>query len=272
MAVITISRQTNSLGDEIAKKVAGDLGYDLIGRQQIEQALTGLGLPATEMEKYDEKKPSIWDSLVIQQNTFMYLIRAAIFDFAEQNNAVILGRGAQILLKDLPGTLRVRIVAPMAVRLNRIMADGGYDEKSAERVLRQNDRDSSGFIRVFFNADLNASTHYDLVINTETLSIDTASRMIASAVQSTEFKHLNGDRSSKLADLSLQQKAEAAIMAIQKGNKLFLNVAEVHNGIVTLKGTTDSVATREACTQAISNIRGVRRVINEISVVTPVYC
>ena len=271
MAVITISRQMVSFGDEIAKKVAEDLGYELIDKQSIGQALASLGLPAAETEKYDEKKPSIWDSLVIQQNKFMYLIRAAIYDFAGKDNTVILGRGAQALLADLPGTFHVRIVAPMEVRIGRLRVQGGIDAKNAERLLRQSDRDSSGFIRAYFSADWDDADYYDLVINTKHLSIDMAAGMIASAVQSIEFQTDAGNRSAKLADLSLQQQAEVAIMEIHRGNKLFISVANVENGVATLKGTTDSAAVKEECALAISKIGGIRQVKNEISVMTAFY-
>jgi cytidylate kinase len=270
MAIITVSRQLYSFGDEIAKKVADDLGYDLIDKEKIGEALAMLGLPATELERFDEKKPSIWASLASQHNRFSYLMKAAIYDFAQNNETLILGRGAQILLKDLPGTLHVRVVAPLKVRLGRIMEHEGYDEKNGERVLRQGDRDSSGYIRSFFNADWNDPDYYDLLINTKTISIDTAAGMMMNAVRSAEFKSDPDERSDKLAALSLQQKAEAVIMEVQRGNNIYVAVTDVDRGIVTLRGTTNSTMVKDDCGLAISKITGVREIKNEIAVIKAV--
>ena len=271
MAIITVSRQVYSNGDEIARQVADDLDYNLIEKEKIGEALANLGLPATEVERFDEKRPSIWDSLAVQHTRFLHLMRAVIYDFARRNDTIILGRGAQILLKDFPGTLPVRIVAPMGVRLKRLMEREGCDEKDGEKVLRQSDKDSSGYIQSFFAADWNDHDYYDLVINTKTISIEMAGGMISNAIHFTEFMSDPEERSRRLSALSLQQKAEAAIMAALRGNRIYVAVAEVDEGMITLRGTADSEAVIDACEKAISKIAGVRGIKNEIALLKSVY-
>ena len=270
MAIITVSRQFFSLGDEIAKKVADDLGYDLIDKKKIGEALAVLGLPAGDLERFDEKKPSIWDSLAIQKNRFLYLMKAVIFELAGRNRTLILGRGAQFLLKDLPGIMRVRIVAPFDVRLGRLMAYEDYDEKTADRMLRQHDRDSSGYIRSFYSADWNDPDGYDLLINTRTIAIGTATKMIYDAIQATEFRSDPNERAERLAALSLQYKAEAVIMELQRGSRIYVAVTDVTHGVVTLRGSTDSEAVREECASAVAAIKGVSEIVNDIAVVKAV--
>ena len=271
MAIITVSRQRYSLGDEIAEKVADDLGYDFIDKEKIGEALAKLGLPVSQMERFDEKKPSIWDSLAIQHNKFSCLMKAVIYDYAGRNNALILGRGAQFLLKNFPGVLHIRIVAPFEVRLGRLMEHDGYDEKKGEKVLRQADRDSSGYIRSFFNADWNDSDYYDLVINTKTISIGTATGMITSAIHSAEFKIDPKHQLGKLATLSLQQKAEVVIMDVKRGNNIYATVADINEGIITLAGTADSKTVKDECGMAVSKIAGVKGIKNEIIVLKAGY-
>jgi cytidylate kinase len=271
MAIITVSRQCFSLGDEIAKNVADDLGYDFIDKQRIGGALAQLGLPAAEMDRFDEKKPSVWDTLATHHTKFLFLMRAAIYDFARKNDTLILGRGAQVLLKDLPGTLHVRIVAPMQVRLERLMAQAGYDEKNGEKVLRQSDRDSAGYIRSFFGEDWNDPDFYDMVINTKAISMSTAAAMITSTIQSSEFKSDPDAQLEKLAVLSLEQQVEVAIMEVQRGNTIYVAVTNIEDGIITLSGTTDSEAVREDCVRAVAKIKDVKGVKNQIMVVKAAY-
>lgn len=271
MAIITVSRQRYSWGDEISKKVADDLGYDFIDKEKIGEALALLGLPASQMERFDEKKPSIWDALAIQHEKFSCLMKAVIYDFAAKDDALILGRGAQVLLKNFPGVLHLRIVAPFKVRLKRMMEQDGYDEKNGEKVLRQRDRDSSGYIRAFYNADWNDPDYYDLVINTATLSSGTATEMIMRTIHSAEYRDAPGQRPDKLAALSLQYKAEAVIMELHRGSNIYVSVTNVDDGVITLGGTTDSETVKNECGLAISKIAGVRGVNNHIMVAKPVY-
>ena len=54
MAIITVSRQLGSLGDEIAQNVANDLGYEYVNKTKIGEAFAIQGVPHIEIEKYDE--------------------------------------------------------------------------------------------------------------------------------------------------------------------------------------------------------------------------
>lgn len=69
MAVITISRQMESLGDQIAKAVAEKLRYNYVDKVKISDALMEQGLTASDFEKFDEKKPHIWQSLFHQKKS-----------------------------------------------------------------------------------------------------------------------------------------------------------------------------------------------------------
>ena len=182
MAIITISRQKGSLGDEIARAGAETLQYAYGDKQKLSDAVADQGLPAPEFEKFDGKKPSIWQSMSDQKKRFTFLLRAAVYDFAKSGDAVILGRGGQALLKDIPGTLHVRIVAPMDIRCRRLMDQEAIDLKSCEQRLIQTDRDSSGFIRSFFDIDWSDESLYDLLLNTRAMTVATAASLVATVM------------------------------------------------------------------------------------------
>ncbi len=188
MAVITVSRQMGSLGTEIAQILADRLQYEYVDKDKIGQILATYGLPEPDLEKFDEKKPPFWDSWQIQRRKFLHFLEAVIFDLARKGNVVIVGRGGQVLLKDLPGVLHLRVTAPFEVRLKRILALKTGDEKQAARILRRNDRDSGGFIRSFFDQDWDDPNLYDLLINTRKISAATAAKMILSAARSPEIQ------------------------------------------------------------------------------------
>jgi cytidylate kinase len=262
MAIISISRQIGSLGDEIAKLAADQLGYELIEKSQISEILAKHGFSASDVDKYDEKKPSLLQTLSIQKKIFAHLIRTAVYELAAKENVMIVGRGAQVILKDIPGTLHVRVIAPYAARVGRLMEQMGYENKKAQWLIRQSDRDSSGYIRTYFDASWDDSDLYDLVINTRTMTMSSGVEMILSAVGTDEFRK-SPQVSEKLIDLALTQKVKAVLLEVAGVEVVNL---EVQKGAVNMIGSAISIEAKEECEKAISNIRGIAEVNNQLNV------
>jgi cytidylate kinase len=265
MSVITVSRQLGSQGVEIAKAIASRFNYQYVDKEKIGIALADRGLPRMEIEKLDEKKPPFWDSWAIDRNKFFHHLQMIIYGFAQKNNAVIVGRGGQILLKDLPGVLQVRVIAPFEVRIRRVMEQQRVKEKQAIRLLRRSDEDSAGFIRSFFNADWEDPRLYDLVINTQKLSVDSAVMMILEAIQAPEIKKGEKKTERKLADLILFQRVESTLMALLGVGLAYIYI-NVEEGVVLLDGTVNSGTDLANCERAVASIEGVERVNNHLSV------
>jgi cytidylate kinase len=262
MAIITISRQVGSLGDEIAKAVAHKLGCGCIGKTQISESLSDKGFAASDIEKYDEKKPSIWQSISIQKKKFSHLIRAAVYEVAAQENVVIVGQGGQTILKNFPGILHVRVMAPSATRVKRLMAKMQCDEHEAGRIISQLDHDRSGYVSAYFDADWDDKDLYDLVINTRTMSLDACVAIITCALEADEFKK-SPQVDQKFSELALIQQVEAALVKIPG---LEVSDIGVENGIVNLSGSVKSSEAKDECENAVLNIEGVTGVNNQLTV------
>jgi hypothetical protein len=131
MSVITVSRQLGSFGTEIAQRVAEKLNYEYLDKEKIEKALADYGLPAPVVERFDEKKPPFWDLWQIQRRKFLYFIQAVIYDFARKGHIVIVGRGGQVLLRDLPGVRMLESLPP-----SRFGFDGSWSRKGRKRDRR----------------------------------------------------------------------------------------------------------------------------------------
>ncbi len=265
MSMITISRQLGSLSTEIARGVAEKMNYEYVDKEKIGKILADFGFGAPELEKFDEKKPPFWDSLSIQRTKFLHSIQAAIYDFARKGQVVIVGRGGQVLLKNVPGTLHIRIFAPFDLRLKRLVESERIDEKHAVRTLQQSDHDAAGYMLSFFNAALNDATLYDLLINTEKLSPATAIQMIIVSLQSREIQEGVEKGKEKVAELALVQKAEAKLVPIL-GSDLHHVEIQAEKGVVFLKGAVTSSVLKEECERTVAALEGVERVENQLSV------
>ena len=265
MAVITVSRQLASLGTEIAQKAADVLHYEFVDKEKIAKALAAYGLPEPELDKFDEKKPPLWDSLQMQRRKFLHFLQAVIYDYARKGKVIVAGRGGQVLLRDIPGALHLRIVAPFECRLRRFLEQEGGDEKQAARILRRSDRDSAGFLRSFFDVDWDDPGLYDLVINTQKVSVEAAVQIILEAHRSPQVQENGKKAEEKLLDIALGQRVEATLMDLLGIEVRHVNI-EVAGGTVTLRGAVGSGKDKENCERAAAGLEGVKRVENQLFV------
>ena len=265
MAVITMSRQIGSLGTEIARESARLLGYDYVDKEKMEKLLADSGFPEPEIQKFDEKKPPFWDSWSLERRKFLHSAQAIIYELAHKGRVVIVGRGGQVLLKDVPGILHVRVISPFEARVKRMTETEGFEEKQAARFIRQGDQESFGFIHTFFHVNWDDPCLYDLIINTAKISVGTAIQWITTAVQSPDLAGREEEARVRLADLALVQRAEARLMDVV-GNDIRLVEIEAKKGVVTLKGSVASARGRENCEKAVSALGGVLRVENHLNV------
>lgn len=263
MPVITVSRQLGSFGTEIAKLLCKNFHCKYLDKESLEEAFAEHGIPKESVERYDEKKPGIWDIFKTDKARYLHFLKGAIFEFARKGNCVVLGRGGQYVLKDLRGVLHVRVVAPLESRIGRIMKRYDCDERHAARIIEHNDHERAGFHKFFFDGNWEETSLYDLVINTGSLSSEAAARLILDVANGAELMARQKETNLKLTDLSLEHRIKTDIIYTEKVSVQFLEIA-ADNGVVTLSGIaadSDDVGRCEQIAAAGDDVKAVR---NEI--------
>lgn len=183
MAVITISRQMGSLGFEIAETVAAQLGYQLVWRELINQAAQRAKAPEVALATIDELgllgiRPSNRARAAYHE-----AVAQVMSELAREGNVVIVGRAGQVILRDYPGVFHVRIVAPRELRCRRITQSLHITPEAAAAQVDASDHNRKNYCRRYYRIDWDDPTQYDLVINTNRLSIDEAVALIRQAIQ-----------------------------------------------------------------------------------------
>jgi cytidylate kinase len=263
MPVITISRQLGSLGTDIAQLLSKHFKCNYLDKESLEETFGEYGIPKESVERYDEKKPGFWDLFKTDKARYLHFMKGAIYEFARKGNCVILGRGGQVVLGDLPGVLHVRVVAPMETRIERTKKHFECDEQNAEKIIQHSDHERAGFHKFFFDYDWEDPTLYDLVINTGTFSAETSAALIKEAVYTGELKTVQKETRLKLTDLSLGHEIKTAIIYNEKVPIQFLEVS-ANQGVVTLSGIVPNNDDVEQCEKIARTIKGVKDLRNEI--------
>ena len=109
-------------------------------------------------------------------------LQSVIREVAGNQPIVIRGRGSQFILKDHPGTLHVLIIAPLEIRVKRVMKSQKIDESATQKQIAHFDSSRREFIKRYFKAEMNDPVYYDLVLNTEHLNFEAAASIVTSAL------------------------------------------------------------------------------------------
>jgi cytidylate kinase len=183
MAVVTVSRQLGSAGDYIASLVASMLAYRLVSKQSIIVEARKRQLIHPEAAEVGEGKPPLLERFDRKKSRAVYAMRSILREIATKGNAVIVGRGGYVELRDYAGVFKVRIIADSETRVARLKRENGIDRAQAVKMLKQSDKERAQYVKHFFLADSSDPGLYDLVINTSKIPPDVAANLIVQAVR-----------------------------------------------------------------------------------------
>lgn len=145
------------------------------------------------MDSYPvERDAAFEEDLIPTETETLSFFQQVIEKLWKLDNVVIVGRGSQMVLADLPNTLHVRFVAPVADRIERVMADQGIVYPLAEKEVEAADKQHAQYIKHCYDADWADTKHYDLVLNTGSMSDEQAAKVVIAAVHNQEVKTQNG--------------------------------------------------------------------------------
>lgn len=267
MPIISISRQLGVGGDYIGVKVAERLGCAYIDKEKIIDLANQRGILMPELELLDEKKPSLFNRIFRDRlSIYFHLLQSVIYDYARKGNVVIVGRGGMILLKDVPGTLKIKLISGHQERVERIMEREHLGRELAEELIRESDKNRSGYIRYIFNADWMDPLLYDMVINTSHLDLDTTAEMVIQAICSPQLEQKREEAHRILEELALAKRVEVALMVAKDIDSRYISVTATTERRIILRGTVSLDSEREAAEVVARNLEDVSAVENLISV------
>ena len=111
------------------------------------------------------------------------LIQDAIDELASRGNVVIVSHAASFALTQRSDVLRVLVTASPETRAGRISESRGLDSKEAEKTIKSADASRADYLRRFYGVGSELPTHYDLVVNTDALSVEEAADLVAQAAR-----------------------------------------------------------------------------------------
>lgn len=270
MAIICISHEMGAGGPEIGQHLARQLGYRYIDQELISDAAHRYGLLEEKLSHLDETKPSLFERFDAETRRYITVIQTALYEFAEADNVVLMGRGGQWLLRGIPHVLRLRVMAPFELRVKRLgkKLSGQMGEQTNPRTItdmvRRDDSEKAGRMRYLYEVDLRDPALYDVVINTEKVTVEGAVELVAGLARRPELGATPA-AAQLVADRSLASRVQVALATHPETRKYRITV-EARAGVVTLEGT----AALEEAVDVARTVDGVREVKTQQVEIPPI--
>jgi cytidylate kinase len=187
---ITVSSPAGSGGLELAHAVAEALGWQVFDRQILTSISEDTRIQEDVLAHLDQKAMGpvneylarLLDPRIPGRARFHREMIRVIWGLAQQGNAVILGRGANWFL-DARFGLRVRAVAPIELRAERIAVRDGIDPDAARDKAITRDAQQADFIRQGYGQDISDPLGYDLILNLTHMDQETAVELTLAALR-----------------------------------------------------------------------------------------
>ncbi len=236
MAILTISRESGVGGEEIGMAVAEKLGYEYVAKDSIFREIGEHGEKWLKWSKeLDNHKPSLWERFDHSFVGYVALKESIMYQHAMKNNVVLMGRGGNWMLSDMPHALRIRIVAPEEKRAENVVRKEAIDLKTARKMLAESDEERSAYLKSIYHKDWTKPEYYDIVFDTGDMTVEDVVRMILDEIEAKD-KKFTPKAQEQLTQLALASKVKAQIIT---GLSSFIPTLEVlHDGKeIVLKGT-----------------------------------
>jgi cytidylate kinase len=188
MAVLLISRGTMSGGELLARCLTHTAGVRCVTREDLLASVNRHGELATRVTTEIERAARAYEEFSESRRPYKILMRHALLEYARQGNLAYLGYSGHLLVEGIAHFVRVRLLAPLDLRVRMTMGRLGCDRGAAEDYIRKADEERLRWARFMYGKNIRDPSLYDLCVNIERMSIPTVCSMLTHAVQEKELQ------------------------------------------------------------------------------------
>jgi cytidylate kinase len=239
MSVITISRGSFTGGKMLAECLSRKLGYRCIDREVIVERAAAQGVSQEELRDALEKPPGFLDRFKHKKYLYLVLMQAALAEEVRTGKAIYHGLAGHLLLRGGRAILRTRIIAPMEFRIRMVQERLKFGRSEAIAYIQKMDEDRRKWTHFLYGVDWGDPALYDIVLNLEYISLETACHVIASAVLERCFE-FTPECQQAMNDLALASRVRANLALNPSTSDLEMEVT-ARAGSVSIQGKIPDV-------------------------------
>ena len=196
---ITISHQAGAgapeVADHLAKslpktKFAGNRPWTVCNHQLIERALNNNQWPKYPAANIAEEKRFFLEELIddvldLQPPSWVLVpqVTKTILQLAQAGHVILIGHGATVVTAKSSNVYHVRLTGSAAKRVERVQRLKNLTPAAAEAIVKVEDRKRKQYLKAHFHTRLDNELLYDLIINTDRISLAAAGDLISEGAQ-----------------------------------------------------------------------------------------
>lgn len=263
--IITLSRGSKSGGLALVELLGKELDcHNIISREVLVKVSEDYGVTEKELSQAMGRPPRLWErSAGNPRHLYLTFMRAALLDYATRGCMIYHGNAGHFLLGDIAWVLKVRLIAPMEMRVAMLQKTMDIDWSEAVQYITKVDEDRTRWTRFLYSEDWSDPSNFDIVVNLKTMSLETACSTIIDLIKSPEFLR-TPERQKGLENRAVAAKVLAAVEANPKTRGLDVTIV-ADGGNVTLSGRLASKALRNAMVAIAENVPGIGDVTDSMT-------
>jgi cytidylate kinase len=188
--VIAICPMLGSGCREVAEILHLRTNYEVFGFKLIDKVAENMNIRKRLIDHLDQQGRSYVLNLIdgllsgrhVEQGEYFRNLLEVLKVFVTEGGCILLGRGAHFLVEEGAG-VRVRVTASRKKRIENLMRYYSVDEHEAVRRMETSDRERADFCKAFYGKELTDAGNFDLVLNMDRLTPETAASSILRALE-----------------------------------------------------------------------------------------
>jgi hypothetical protein len=234
MPTLLISRGSMSGGQIIAQCLAHSSTFRCVTREDLVPLVNQHGELATRVTASIGEATQDYEKFSGLRRPYKILMRLALLESAQKDNLAYFGYSGHLLVEGIHHFVRVRLIAPMDLRIKTTMERLLCSEEEARTLIKRSDEERTHWARFMYGRNISDPRLYDLCINLEHVSFSTACSMMIHTVEEKEFQPTE-ESLAEMENLYTATQIEAALVTNPKTNSYEIS-ASVCDGKARLEG------------------------------------
>jgi cytidylate kinase len=265
MPVIALTQGMGSLAQDIAEQLAAELQIATLQHEVAERVAEKMHVSRSLINRLRGGKAGTLERLRTDRHAMALYTAEEVLEAAARGNVVIRGWGATQLLRPVPHVPCIRVMRPFEHRVQWLMEQIDTDDRSlAEAEIRRSDHANASRMHEQFGVTWNEPVLFDLVLNTDRLSVDSCVQLIKGLLARPEFAETAASR-ALLQGMALSAHVRAALRAHAGTEGVDITIDSA-DGRVTLRGIVANAREKAAALQVAAAVPGVQSVDDQLRV------
>jgi cytidylate kinase len=268
MPVIAMTQEMGSLAKDVAMELAASMNLAVMRHEVVDHVAGKMHVSTSLINRLREGKAGLIERVTTDVDRVALYTAEEVFALANQGNVVLRGWGATCLLRPVPHVVTVRITRSFNKRVEWLMNHLETDDRDfAESEIRRSDHAHASRMHQQFGVTWGDPVLYDLVLNTDRLSVPSCVELIRQLTARPEFQESEESR-KLLANMTLAARVRAALKSHEPTQEVNITI-EAHGGRIVLSGIVLNAREQAEVEKVATQVSGVTQVESKLRLMSP---